>query len=132
MSLGEHLDYPLPFTAASALKPFDPVRLSASAARSVIPAATNNVEIQGFISNASAIVGEGVTVYGENSVVEGVAAASLGPGADIGIASTNGALGPVAAASGVARFRVGKSFEAAAPGERFSLYVKPRPLSDNS
>lgn len=130
--IGEHHTNPLPFTAASALKPFDPVRLSASVARSVVPAATNHVEVHGFIGNASAVVGEGVTVHGQESVVEALAAASLGPGADIGIASTNGALGPVAAASGVARFRVGKSLEAAAAGERFSLYVKPDRLADNT
>lgn len=130
--IGEHLVTPLPFTAASAIVGPAPVKLAATGTRRVIPAAANTDEIQGFVSNASYAVGEGITVYGENSVVEAVAAASLGPGADVGIASSNGALGPVAAASGVARFRVGRSFEGAAAGEKFSLYVKPARLSDNS
>ena len=131
MSLGEHLHNALPFTAASALTPRAPVRLSASVARAVIPAATNNVEIQGFIGAASAGVGVGVTVYGQDSIVEAIAVASIGPGAAVGIGSTNGALGPVAAASGVARYAVGRSIEGAAAGEIFSLYVSPTLLSDN-
>jgi hypothetical protein len=57
------------------------------------------------------------------------AGGSLGHGADVGVASTNGALGPVSAASGVARYRVGQALTAAAAGETFSLYVNPKQLS---
>ena len=130
--IGEHLINPLPFTNASAVSGPVPVKLNA-AARSVVVAATHNVEIQGFVSNASYAAGEAVTVYGEGAVVEAVAAASLGAGADVAVASTNGALGPAAAgASGVTVYRVGRSIEAAAAGEKFSLYVKPKQLSGHS
>lgn len=131
MSIGEHLINALPFTNASAISGPVPVKLDTTA-RKVTLAATNNVEIQGFVSNASYAAAEAVTVYGEGAVVEAIAAASLGAGADIAIASTNGAVGPAAAASGVAKFRVGRSLEAAAAGEKFSLYVKPDRLPDNS
>jgi hypothetical protein len=127
--IGEHLNNPLPFTNASAISGPIPVRLNPSANRSVVAAATNNVEIQGFVSDASYAAGEAVTVYGDGDVVEAIAGASLGAGADIGIASTNGALGPVAGASGTARYRVGRSLESAAAGERFSVLVKPGQLS---
>ena len=119
--IGEHLDFPLPFTAASALRPYQPVKVAATGVRKVVPVSADTDEIQGFIGGASAGIDVGVTVYGENSVVEAVAAASVGPGADVGVASTNGALGPAASGS----FRVGRSFEGAAAGEHFSIYVKP-------
>ena len=127
--IGEHLRNPLPFTNASAISGPVPVRLNPSAARSVLIAATNNVEIQGFVSDATYIAGEAVTVYGEGDVVEAIAGASLGVGVDIAVASTNGAVGPAAGASGVVKHRVGRSLEAAAAGEKFSLYVKPQQIS---
>ena len=131
--IGEHRKNALPFsTPSNALQPNKPVQLS-TVKRSVNPVATNNVEIQGFTGEASVAAGGHLTVYGEDSVVEAVAAASLGAGADIAVASTNGNLGPAAAgASGVTVYRVGKSLEAAAAGEKFSLYVKPKQLSGHS
>lgn len=131
MSIGERHVNPQPFKAASLILPCQPVRLSASVAGAVIPAATLNVEAHGFNGNATAAVGDAITVYGPDSVVEAVAGASVGPGADVAVGSTNGVLAPVAAASGVAKNRVGRSLEGAAAGERFSIYVKPSQLSDN-
>lgn len=129
MSLGERHVNPQPFKAASLILPFQPVRLSASVAGAVIPAATHNVEAHGINGNATRAVGDAITVYGENSVVEAVAGASLGPGTDVAVGSTNGVLAPVAAASGVIRNRLGKSLEGAAAGEKFSIYVRPDLLS---
>lgn len=63
------------------------------------------------------------------NTVKVTAIGSLGVGADIGVASTNGGLAPVAAASGVDVWRVGKSVSPANAGEVFSLYVSPRLLS---
>lgn len=132
MSLGEHLINPLPFTNASVISGPVPVRLNPSAARSVLLSASNSYEIQGYVSNATYAAGEGVTVFGDGAVVEAIAAASLGVNAEVGVASSNGAVGPISAASGVEKWRVGKSLEAAAAGEKFSLYVRPRAMKDNS
>lgn len=129
--IGENLRNALPFTAASDMNPHAPVQVdTGTPKRQAVAVGTNNVEIQGFTGDATALRTEAVTVYGEGAVVQAVAAASLGAGAELGIASSNGALGPVSGASGVSKYRVGKSFEAAAAGEKFALYVKPKQLSN--
>lgn len=131
MAVGEFDRNALPFVAASAIVPLRPVRIdTGSNKRQVVLAATQNVEVHGLTGAATVLQGESVTVYGRGAVKEAVAAASLGAGADIGVASTNGALGPVSGASGVSRFRVGVSLEAAAAGEKFSVYVDPKQLSN--
>jgi hypothetical protein len=118
------------FAAASDMVPNRPVTLDTNAARQVVLAASNNLEPHGFIGPATAPRGEQVTVFEQTSVVEAIAAASLGPGADVGVASTNGAIGPVAGASGITRYRVGKSEQAAAAGDKFALYVSPKQVSN--
>lgn len=132
MSIGEQHFNPQAFKAASLVLPFQPVRLSASVAGAVVPAATWNVEAQGFNGDATVAVGGAITVYANDSIVEAIAGASVGPGADVGVGSTNGVLAPVAQASGVIRNRVGKSLEGAAAGERFSVYVNPARMADNA
>jgi hypothetical protein len=128
--IGEHRKNALPFTAASDIVPLRPVKLVTDANRSVVLAASNNDEIQGFIGDATALRAEAVTVFGEDAVITAVAAASVGAGANVGVASTNGALGPVVGASGISRFRAGKSIESAAAGEQFSVQVKVSQLSN--
>lgn len=96
--------------------------------RQVLPAASKNVEPVG-VTLASAVAGNPVTVFDYGNVVKVTAGASLGAGSEVGVASTNGALGPVAGASGSVVWSVGRSETAAAPGEVFSLYVRPRQLS---
>jgi hypothetical protein len=132
MSIGEQHFNPQGFKVASVIRPFQPVALSASVAGAVIPCATWNVEAQGINGSATGAVGDAITVYGNDSIVEAIAGASLGPGADVGVGSTNGVLAPVAQASGVVRNRVGKSLEGAAAGERFSVYVNPARMADNA
>ncbi len=96
----------------------------------VLAVATVNVEPIGLTRSVASSAGDAVTVYDDDHIVKAVAAASLGAGADIGVASTNGALGAVTAgASGVVKWRLGKSVTAAAAGETFSLSIKPRQLS---
>lgn len=116
-----------PGLAASAINSRVPVGRAAGE-RAVVPVATSGAEPFG-ISLASAAQGEAVTVLDHHSVAKAVAAASLGGGAPLGVASTNGALGPIAGASGVARFQVGISEHAAAAGEVVSVFVNPRQLS---
>lgn len=134
MSAFEHLNHGLTFQTASAVSAKKPVGLSASQVGYVVPVATNNAEPFGVTISAASSVGDPLAVYhgAAGNVVKAVAAASVGHGADVGVASTNGDLGPVSAASGVARFRVGKSLQAAAAGETFSVYVDPGRLADNS
>lgn len=130
--LGEQLHNPLPFTAASDCNPERVVTIDTGISRGVVPVATNNVEPFGVNGQPTQLRTESVTIYGPDDIVQVTACASLGAGAVVGIASTNGQLGPVAAASGVSRYRVGVSLEAAQPGEKFSLYVKPKQLSNLS
>lgn len=127
--IGEQHVNPQNFKVASVVLPYQPVRLSASVAGAVIPCGTWNLEAQGLTGNATGAVGDAITVYGRESIVEAVAGASVGPGADVGVGSTNGVLAPVAAASGVVRYRVGKSLEGAAAGEKFSVLVNLERLS---
>jgi hypothetical protein len=101
--------------------------------RAVLPIATYN-ELPLGVALAKANPNGGsypaaVTVHGVGNTVKVVAAASIGVGAEVNIASSNGAMGPVAAASGSLRYTIGQSETPAAAGEVFSLYVNPRALS---
>jgi len=98
--------------------------------RSFGPALDNTVEPHGIIDQvvASGLPGESITVYEPGDVVKVTAAASLGSGTDVGVAS--GGFSPISGASGITRWRSGKSHTAAAAGETFSVYVSPRQLSN--
>lgn len=118
-----------PGKAASAISAGAVVGLDAGdVQRQVVPLATLNAEPFGVALASAVNPGDAVTVLEPFDVVKVTAAASLGHGADIGIASTNGAVGPIAAASGVVKWRIGRSLSAAAAGEVFSLYINPRQL----
>lgn len=127
-----------PAIAASAIGAGDPVRLSPSAAeRQVVPLATWNLEPFGIAlatanyAAATPPFSAAVGVVDIGNTIKVTAGASLGVGADIGVATTAGApwAGPVAGAAGTVVWRVGKSVSAAAAGEVFGLYVSPRQLS---
>lgn len=132
MSVGEfNKDRALPFVAASHILPYQPVGLDTGAAkRQVVPLAANTGEPQGLNGPATALQGESVTIYELGAVVEAIANASVGAGADVGVASSNGGHALVSGASGVTRYRTGKTLEPAAAGERFSLYVSPKQVSN--
>lgn len=132
MAFELHDTYPggLPAIAASAISGAKAVGLDVgNVQRQVLPIATNNAEPIGVAAASAVNPGDGITVYNTEHIVKVVAAASVGHGADVGVASTNGDFGPVAGASGTAKWRVGVALTAAAAGETFSLYVKPRQLS---
>jgi hypothetical protein len=113
------------FKAASAIGPKTVVTLDT--VNGQVVAATLGAEPVG-VTIASAAQGDRVTVLGQGNIVKAVAVASLGWGAVVGVASTNGALGPVTAASGVVRWALGTAREPAAAGETFSVFVNPRSL----
>lgn len=121
-----------PAIAGSALRPGEVVKFGGAVERGVIPiAATTSEFAAGVIDTrvASAPQGEAVTVYETGAVVEGLAVASMGVGAEVAVASANGGFAPVAAASGSLRVSVGVAQTPAAAGEYFELYVRPRALS---
>lgn len=133
MAFELHRDPGLPCLAASAMAVNTVVNWNTGdVQRSVVAVATVNIEPVGITRNVASSAGDPVTVYDDNNVVRAVAIASLGAGADIGVASTNGGLAAISAASGTLKYRVGRSLTAAAAGETFSLSIKPRAISGNT
>src|SRR5690242_19645288 len=105
MAFELHRSAPLPGIAASAINVDSAVSLDAGdVQRQFLPVATVNVEPVGIARATAVNPGDGITVYDRDHVVRVPAGASLGHGADIGVASTNGALGPVTGASGVVKW----------------------------
>lgn len=129
--------FTIPLTAASVINPIAsgailglrPVALAA-AAESVSPVTALSQEPFGFAKLASYAIGDRVTTYEEGNYVKAVAAASLGGGTDVGCATSGGQLSPVTGASGVTRWRAGKSLGPAAAGEVFTVLIKPQQLSN--
>lgn len=128
--------------AASAAAPYQTFKLDTAAEDQIVAAATNTDRPFG-ISDASVAQGQRVTVYEDGNIVKAVAAASLGHGGEVGVATFGVAsaaqgnalatitqLGPVTGASGVSKWAVGVAMENAAAGEVFSVYVSPRQLSN--
>lgn len=119
----------LPCFAATQLGERVPVKLVEGAtARIVAPVASLNEETIGFTQTVAS-PGCPVEVQSYGNVVKAVAAASVGAGAEVALGSPNGALGPVAGASGVTKYSSGRSLSAAAGAEVFSVFVHPRRLS---
>lgn len=122
--------------AASAINPRKPVTFVGTSELLAVPVGSGltGVRVNGFTGGATvgASGAEAVTVYEEGNIVKARAAASLGVAAEVGVASTNGDLGPVAQASGTLKYTAGVALTPAAAGEFFSLYVKPRTLGGNA
>jgi len=119
----------LPKIVASAAIPRNrPVKDLAGTADKVLPAATNIDHVLGFSIATGATAGEAITVVTEG-IVKAHAVASLGAGGEVGIASTNGGLGPIAGASGFTRFAVGIAQANAAAGDTFSVLLRVRQIS---
>lgn len=97
--------------------------------RRFIPLATSNVRPAGVALASAPNPLDAFPVMDEGNLINITAGASLAAGAEIGVASTNGALGPVAAASGAVVYSIGQARSNAAAAEDFSLYVNPRQLS---
>lgn len=131
MAFELHRHQGLPFIAASAINPGQAVKLNVGdVQRSVVPVGSGISANEPFaVAIATALQGEGVTLYDDGQIVKVTAGASLGHGVDVGVGSTNGALAPVSVASGSVIWSVGKSLTAAAAGEKFSLYVRKRQVS---
>jgi hypothetical protein len=129
----------LPIKAASSIPPRTAVRLSASSPLQVLAIASNNDALFGMIGDATAAQGEVAAIYDAGNIVKAIAAASLGAGAEVAVASigvassaqrnaiaTTTLFGPITVASGAARWAAGVAMDAVAAGEVFSLYIRPR------
>lgn len=118
-----------PGIAASQIGERVAVTQASGLGRGVVPVATNGVRPFGLSAAAASVPGAPVTVRDRDNYVKAIAGASVGVGADVGVASTNGALGPVTGASGAVVWSIGQTVEPAQPGEYFVFCVNPRQLS---
>lgn len=128
-----------PAIAASAVNAGDAVMLTASALeRQVFSVGSINQEPFGVsLATANYLAATppftaAVPCVDQGNTIKVRAIASLGVGANVGVGTTSTASGwaiPVAAASGVDTWRVGRAVSPAAAGEIFGLYVSPRLLS---
>ena len=129
-----------PAIAASAIRAGDAVGFpvgSGGLDRQVVPLASWNLEPFGVAlatanyAAATPPFTAGVGIVDRGNTIKVAAGASLGAGADVGVATVSGSLiyGPVVGAAGTVVWRVGKAVSPAAAGEVFSLYVDPRQLS---
>lgn len=127
----------LSLKVASAMGAYLPVfmPLASPLRETVVPAASVNQDVIGLTRATVGTYGkaEPIVVRG---IAEGLAAASIGAGALVGIASTNGALGPIvpsglstalgsALGAQTLRYVVGRSLHNVAAGETFSLFLNP-------
>lgn len=116
-------EHQFPVKAGSTLNPRVPVFLGGTSGLLCFPAGSNQDTVYGFNGDATFLAGEVAAIYEEMNIVKAVAAASVGAGALVGIASDNGSLSPAAAASG--RFAVGRTFAPAGAGEVVSVRITP-------
>lgn len=107
-------DHSIPQLAASSIVPNVPVKPAATTGM-VTLAATSTDKAVG-VTHASAGRGEPVTVR-RAGVVSLISTASIGAGAEVGVASTNGAIGLVTAASGMDKQALGITQHPSAAGE---------------
>lgn len=127
----------LPFVAGSAVGQGVAVKMPIASSRNevVIPAAAVTDDLVGLTIATQATYGYEVAVL-VSGVGKARAAASVGAGAKVGVASTNGALGPVLASGTLAsfgasaglqpaRYVVGRALTAAAAGEYFAVLLDP-------
>lgn len=133
--------FTLGFKAASAMVPKTIVTLD-SVANQVLPLTNASQRPYGAIAATGGTPGAGLAVYESPSIVKAIAAASLGYGGEVGLASiglasaaqmnlpaTTTLLGPISGASGVAKWAVGVAMSPAGAGEVFSVKLEPREVS---
>lgn len=114
-----------PRIAASNIAGRSVVGLAAGIDRGVIQLATGGAEPEG-VTLITASQGQGVAVYAQGNTCLAVAAATIANGDPVGVVGATSSLG--IAASGL--WRVGKSLEAAVPGDTFAFFVNPRKIAE--
>jgi len=134
--------FSLPFKAASVTPPRTVVALD-TVANQVVPVTNASQRPYGITRASGATPGLSVAVYESPGVAKAIAAASLGFGAEVSLASvgvasaaqenslaTTTLLGPKSvAASGTTQWSVGVALTPALAGEVFSVKLEPRQVS---
>lgn len=122
----------VPLKAASGMGAFVPVQFlqgGSALGETVIQSATWNVMPFALSQATVASAGDPIEIFQQGDVGKGVAGASLGAGAQVGVGSTNGVLAPLAPVaagpSGLPRWAIGVAVSNAAPGDIFSVYINP-------
>lgn len=123
----------LPKIAASAIGMYVPVVGDATVDGQVVAAATVSQDTIGVSLATVPTYGYGIPIAVEG-VTKMLVAASVGANARVGVASTNGGIGPVtatgAAPSGATAriYSIGITQEARAAGEYASVFIDPREI----
>lgn len=128
MAWTQHRDTLPKKVASAAIVANVPVKPLAAAADKVVLCATNNSYPLGFSIATGASAGNPLAVVTEG-VVKAICCASVGAGGEVGVGSTNGALGPIAGASGYTIFSIGEAQDSAAAGDTFSVHLRIRQIS---
>ena len=129
----------LPLKVASTVAQYVPVRFvgdphktpASALSETVVVTASWNELALGMSTATGASPGDPISIQ-FTGVCKGIAGASLGAGAPVGIGSTNGVLAPILATGGPAsanlvatRFAVGIALKNAAAGDYFPVLLKP-------
>lgn len=128
MAWTQHRDTVPKIVASAAIAANLPVKPLAGTADKVVLCATNNSYPLGFSIATGASAGNPLAVVTEGTI-KAIACASTGAGGEVGVGSTNGALGPIAAASGFTVFSIGEAQDNAAAGDTFSVQLRIRQIS---
>lgn len=122
----------VPLKAASAMRAYVPITFlppGSSLSETVIAAGSLNDFQFGLSAATVASPGDPLTWWQTGDVGKGIAGASMGAGAIVGIGSTNGILIPQAASAAATamalRWTVGVVLKNAAAGDLIPVYVKP-------
>lgn len=125
----QHNKTRLPRIAASAINDHVAVSQSASQTDYVLQASVGGAAIVGVSLASAASPGDPVAVQAEG-IISMKAAASIGAGGVVVVASSNGAVGPVSAAASApipqGKNVIGTAQSAAGAGERFSVLIDPK------
>lgn len=119
-------EHNLPVVAATIILPKQPLKFAGTSVLLAAPCATNSDRPHWFSGAATFLTGEAVAANEAGQIVKAVAAASVGAGAEVGVASSNGALSPAALIAASGHWAVGVSLTPALAGEIFSVDIRPR------
>lgn len=91
-----------------------------------IPITTNSQRPYWHSENGTIASGAAIPAQEPGQILKAVAAASLGAGAEVGVASSNSALSAAALVAASGHWAVGVALSPAAAGEVFSVDFRPR------
>lgn len=125
-------DHNIPVQAATDIVPLQFLTFGGTSTLLAIPVGSSNVRPHWYGGLGTTASGAIVPCDEPGQIVKARAAASVGAGAEVGIASNNGAVGPITQASGTLKWAVGLTMSAAAAGEIVTVDFRPRTLGGNA